>query len=132
MKKILFVIPEYSLGGTNKSLENLLLFLNKEMYDISIFCLYEDGGDYYKKVFAPYILRKSKLYYWLHDNVYTRKIIGLYNKVTKRENFTILYKREVLHLEKKHNSKIIYVNFRDKEKYGWKAHKETFKYENGG
>lgn len=106
-KKILFVIPEYSHGGTNKSLENLLLFLNKEMYDVSIFCLYEDGGDYYKKVFAPYILRKSKLYYWLHDNVYTRKIIGLYNKVTKRENFTLLYKREVQHLEKKHNFDII-------------------------
>ena len=102
MKKILFVIPEYSHGGTNKSLENLLLFLNKEMYDLSIFCLYEDGGDYYKKVFAPYILRKSKLYYWLHDNVYTRKIIGFFNKVTKRENFTLLYRREVRHLEKKH------------------------------
>lgn len=36
------------------------------------------------------------------------------------------------YLEKKHNSKIIYVNFRDKEKYGWKAHKETFKFESGG
>lgn len=130
MKKILFVIPEYSLGGTNKSLENLLLFLNKEMYDISIFCLYEDGGDYYKKVFAPYILRKSKLYYWLHDNVYTRKIIGLYNKVTKRENFTILYKREVLHLEKKHNFDIViayqegtateFVSyFKNKKKIAW-------------
>ena len=107
MKKILFVIPEYSHGGTNKSLENLLLFLNKKMYDVSIFCLYEDGGDYYKKVFAPFILRKSKLYYWIHDNVYTRKIIGFYNKVTKRENFTLLYKREVRHLEKKHNFDIV-------------------------
>ena len=106
-KKILFVIPEYSHGGTNKSLENLLLFLNKEMYDVSIFSLYEDGGDYYKKVFAPYILRKSKLYYWLHDNVYTRKIIGFYNKVTKRDNFTLLYKREVQHLEKKHNFDVV-------------------------
>lgn len=36
------------------------------------------------------------------------------------------------YLEKKHGSKIIYVNFRDKELYGWKAHKETFKYEGGG
>lgn len=106
-KKILFVIPEYSHGGTNKSLENLLHFLNKEMYDVSIFSLYEDGGDYYKKMFAPYILRKSKLYYWFHDNTYTRKIIGFYNKVTKRENFTLLYKREVRHLEKKHNFDIV-------------------------
>lgn len=36
------------------------------------------------------------------------------------------------YLEKKHGSRICYVNFRDKEKYGWKAHKETFMYENGG
>ena len=35
-------------------------------------------------------------------------------------------------LERKYGSKIIYVNFRDKELYGWKAHKETFMFENGG
>lgn len=34
------------------------------------------------------------------------------------------------YLEKKHGSKITYVNFRDKELYGWKAHKETFKFDN--
>ena len=32
-------------------------------------------------------------------------------------------------LERKHGSKITYVNFRDKELYGWKAHKETFMFE---
>lgn len=42
-----------------------------------------------------------------------------------------IWRDYLAYLEKKHNSKIIYVNFRDKEKYGWKAHKETFKYENG-
>lgn len=35
-------------------------------------------------------------------------------------------------MEKKYGSKIIYVNFRDKELYGWKAHKETFMFEKGG
>lgn len=102
-KKILFVIPEYSHGGTNKSLENLLLFLNKEMYDISIFCLYEDGGDYFKNLFKPYLIPKSHLYYWLHDNTITRKIIGIYNKITKRDNFTWLYKREAHLIQIKHN-----------------------------
>lgn len=101
MKKILFVIPEYSHGGTNKSLENLLGLIDKSKYDISIFCLYEDGGEYYKQVFAPYVLKKSKLYYWMHDNVCTRKVMGLYNKLTKRDNFTVLYKREVNLLQKK-------------------------------
>ena len=43
-----------------------------------------------------------------------------------------IWRDYLAYLEKRNNSKIIYVNFRDKEKYGWKAHKETFKYENGG
>jgi hypothetical protein len=51
MKKILFVIPEYSHGGTNKSLDTLVAFLDKKEFCISICCLYEDGGDFYKKKF---------------------------------------------------------------------------------
>ena len=43
-KKILFVIPEYSHGGTNKSLESLLSAIDEKRYEISIFSLYEDGG----------------------------------------------------------------------------------------
>ena len=101
MKKILFVIPEYSHGGTNKSLENLLSLIDKTKYDISVYCLYEDGGDYYKKLFGSYILKKSRLYYWMHDNEWTRKVMGLYNKLTNRNNFGWLYKREVRWLQKK-------------------------------
>ena len=100
--KLLFIIPEYSHGGTNKSLENLLALLDHTKYEVSIYCLYEDGGDYYKKLFAPFIIKKSRLYYWLHDNVFTRKFMGLYNKLTKRDNFTALYKREARLLQKKH------------------------------
>ena len=101
MKKLLFVIPEYSHGGTNKSLENMLSLIDKMKYQISMYCLYEDGGEYYKKIFAPYILKKSRLYYWMHDNEWTRKVMGLYNKLTNRNNFGWLYKREVRWLQKK-------------------------------
>lgn len=100
MKRLLFVIPEYSHGGTNKSLENLLSLIDKTKYQISVYCLYEDGGEYYKKVFAPYVLKKSWLYYWMHDNVWTRKVMGLYNKLTKSCNFEWLYKKEVRHLQR--------------------------------
>lgn len=34
------------------------------------------------------------------------------------------------YIEKKQGAKLSYVNFRDKELYGWKAHKETFGFEN--
>ena len=102
MKKILFVIPEYSHGGTNKSLENLLSFLDKEKYDISIYSLYEDGGDYYKNIFKPYIIKKSRLYYWLHDNIVTRKFIGLLNRITRRDNYSWLYRREANLIQEKY------------------------------
>ena len=35
-------------------------------------------------------------------------------------------------LEKKAGSEICWVNFRDKQMFGWAAHKETFKFVNGG
>ena len=100
-KKILFIIPEYSHGGTNRSLENLLTLMDKSKYDIHIYCLYEDGPDFFKQLFSPYVVKKSKLYYWLHDNIVTRKIMGLYNKMTERDNFISLYKREAKWIQKK-------------------------------
>lgn len=36
------------------------------------------------------------------------------------------------YLEKKHGDEICWVNFRDKKEFGWRAHKETFKFVNGG
>lgn len=38
----------------------------------------------------------------------------------------------IAYLEKKHGSEICWVNFRDKQEFGWKAHQETFKFVNGG
>lgn len=37
----------------------------------------------------------------------------------------------VTYIESKQGSTIIAVNFRDKQKFGWASHKETFKFENG-
>lgn len=43
-----------------------------------------------------------------------------------------LWRDYLAYLEKKHGDKICCVNFRDKQEYGWKAHKETFKFVNRG
>lgn len=43
-----------------------------------------------------------------------------------------LWRDYISYLEKKHGSEICYVNFRDKDLYGWKAHKESFKFVNRG
>lgn len=36
------------------------------------------------------------------------------------------------YLEKKQGDSIVWVNFRDKQKYGWAAHKESYKFKHGG
>ena len=38
----------------------------------------------------------------------------------------------IAYLEKKQGDKICWVNFRDKQQFGWRAHKETFKFVNRG
>jgi len=43
-----------------------------------------------------------------------------------------IWRDYLAYVEKKHGSRVVCVNFRDKEKYGWKAHQETFEFENGG
>lgn len=101
-KKILFVIPEFSHGGTNKSLESLLSAIDEKRYEISIFSLYEDGGVFYKNIFNPYIIAKSLLYVLAHDNVITRKVMGVAMKLFKNLSFNWLYRYEANRLQRKY------------------------------
>lgn len=41
-----------------------------------------------------------------------------------------LWRDYITYLEKKHGDKICFVNFRDKQEFGWRAHRETFKFIN--
>lgn len=43
-----------------------------------------------------------------------------------------LWRDYLAYLEKKQGDRICWVNFRDKQKYGWAAHHETFKFVKGG
>lgn len=43
-----------------------------------------------------------------------------------------LWRDYLAYLEKKQGDRICWVNFRDKQEYGWAAHHETFKFKNGG
>lgn len=107
MKKVLFILQEYTQGGITKCLENLLDFFRKTDYEIYIYSLYEDGDEYYKKVFSDYVIKKSKLYYLLHDNVYTRKVMGIYNKLMNNINFGFLYRYEASYLQKRYHFDIV-------------------------
>ena len=43
-----------------------------------------------------------------------------------------IWRDYLAYLERKHGDKICWVNFRDKQLYGWTAHQESFKFVNGG
>lgn len=43
MIKVLFLIPNLGHGGAEKVLINLLKHMNKNVFDISVFCLYDEG-----------------------------------------------------------------------------------------
>lgn len=43
-----------------------------------------------------------------------------------------IWRDYIAYLEKKQGDKICWVNFRDKQAFGWTAHKEMFKFVNGG
>lgn len=66
-KRILFCIRDFNHGGIPKSLENLLSLIDRDKYDITVFCAWQDG--YYKHVFDKYsVLPKDKLLYWFCVN----------------------------------------------------------------
>ena len=100
-KKILFVIPEYSIGGTNTSLANILSLIDHERYDISILSLYEDGTEHFKSLFHPYVIKKSLLYTLIHDNVVTRKLMGLCLKGKEKRSWEWIYCYEAWRIRRK-------------------------------
>lgn len=100
-KKILFVIPEYSIGGTNTSLANILSLIDHERCDISILSLYEDGTEHFKSLFRPYVIKKSLLYTLIHDNVVTRKFMGLCLKRSNKASWEWVYRYEAWRIRRK-------------------------------
>lgn len=101
-KKILFVIPDFYIGGTNKSLENLLLLIDNNIYEIRIFSLYEDGDFYYKeKVFKPYLIKKSFFYRLFHDHFWFRKFSTLASLLFRCNASRLLHKFEINRIQKK-------------------------------
>lgn len=78
MKKILFIIPDFAHGGTNKSLESYLALLDKTNYDVSIFCHTSARREgYYFSRFSPYLLKNFCFNTLIKVNSITRKMYRL-------------------------------------------------------
>lgn len=78
MKNLLFLIPTYTQGGTNRSLQFLLSMLNSNDFNIYILCL-KDGG-VYKTKFSNYnIIEEPPIihYFWNAHNIWIKIIRAL-------------------------------------------------------
>ena len=98
MKKLFFYILSFI---------NLISFIDKTKYDISVISVFDYGSGYYKNLFKPFIIKKSLLYYFSHDNYITRKIVGLVMKMFSIKNWAWLFKKECQYLQNKYHFDVV-------------------------
>lgn len=113
-RKLLFCIKDFNHGGIPKSLENLLSLMDKEKYEISIFCAYQQG--YYKSVFSKYnVLPQDKLLYWFCVNYKTLSGLRLYIALAIKTVLKLFLKLHVnlfdYHLKRLANKLVIEENY---------------------
>ena len=99
-KKILFIIPIYSHGGTNRSLQFLLSLINPQEFDIYILCLIDKG--IYKETFNNYktIKLSTKLHLFFNSNNIIIKFTRLLDRIINYKLLKFFSKREILNIEK--------------------------------
>lgn len=100
-KKILFVIPEFAHGGTNKTLENYLPLLTA--YDVSIFCHTGSKREgYYYDLFRPYLIPLFWINYIVKVNFFTRKLFTVLFRYLP--NFKeAIDQKEIGYIQEKHH-----------------------------
>lgn len=98
--KLLFILQSYSHGGTNKSLQNMLSLLNKDVYDFYIFS--PNKTDIYENIFSQYnLLRCPKLLQvYFTSQCYIIKSIRLIDRNINFVLFKLLVKFLVRKFEK--------------------------------
>lgn len=103
-KRVLFCIRDFNHGGIPKSLENLLALIDKDKYEISVFCAFQQGP--YKQIFEKYnLLPQNRLFYWFCVNYRTLSgaakikamVIKLVSKLFLKVNIDVfgLYQKRV-------------------------------------
>ena len=92
MKVILFVVPQLSHGGSNKSLESILSRLNTSLFDIKIVSLKtkEEKEPYYS-VFRDKLIEKSYFYTLIEGTSVLRKVCNAINNFLKFDVWKYIY-----------------------------------------
>jgi len=104
-KKILFVIPDFAHGGTNKTLENYLPLLTA--YDVFIFCHTGSKREgYYFDLFRPYLIPLFLLNYIVKVNFITRKLFTILFRCLPNIKDTI-DRKEIEYIQRKHKFDVV-------------------------
>lgn len=115
MKKILFVLPSYVIGGTTVSTKNLLLLLDRKKFDISILALYEKGElkDFYegeKIIKSDFWLRSWYISLYNDSESFFSRLISTIVRRLATSNYifrSYLFKKEANKIERRYSFDII-------------------------
>lgn len=80
-KKILFVLPSFRIGGTTVSVRNLVSVLDKTKYDITVWCLNEQGilqwmYDGVPRIKTNFVAQALALLGWREEKNWLRRILA--------------------------------------------------------
>lgn len=104
MKKVLFVVPQLSHGGSNKSLESILARLDTSLFDIKIMSLKtnEEREPYYT-VFKKNLVEKSSVYNLIERTTILRKSLNAIKNYLHLDEWRRLYIYEAKRIQRKYN-----------------------------
>ena len=89
MKRVLFILPTFEIGGTVVSTKNLILLLDKAKYEINVLCMTGIGSmkDMYNDIqLIPTTFTLSNLTHnsWKDEtNIFKRLFCGFIRKISK-------------------------------------------------
>ena len=95
MKKVLFILPSFGIGGTTVSTRNLLSLLDKEEYDCTVWCLDGQGllkglYDDLPQVQPPFFVHALAIDSWKFEKGWLRKVAAALARLTK--HIPVLYR----------------------------------------
>lgn len=105
MKKLLFIIPSYLHGGTNKSLQNILLSVDRMRYDIRIYSIF-DGG-VYKKVFSKFTVARGLWIKILFSHKLIPTLISRLSPVLYDRIIALIFKKEAMRISREERPDVV-------------------------
>ena len=104
-KTILFIIPNHNHGGTNKSLQNILLEIDKGKYSVLIYSIYEGGV--YSSIFRDCSVERGNIVKMFFSNKYISALLKKFNIHFYYRFINYIFKREAFRVQARFKPDIV-------------------------